>query len=40
MLCMKKIIKVFQVKHNNGEDQGLYPIKRNLRNQSCEQDHK
>ena len=32
-LC-KKIIKVLQVKHNNGEDQRLYPMKRNLRNQS------
>ena len=35
---MKKIIKVLQVKHNNGEDQRLYPMKRNIRNHSYSQD--
>ena len=34
MLCKKQVLKVLQVKHNNGEDQRLYSMKRNLRNQS------
>ena len=38
--CSRKFIEGFQVKHNDGEDQILYLLKRNLRNQSYEQDHK
>ena len=32
MLCMKKIVKILKVKHNNGEDHKLYPLQRNIKN--------
>ena len=31
MLCKKKIIKVFQVKHKKGEGQRLYPMRKKFK---------